>query len=179
MRTRSALLLALPLALLVGCPSAEIVDTSVPEPDDAVLVVHSRTSGFAHVPERCRVEAAFGEWRGVGATPMARGVSEPQDVYSEVTRWERRRSYVPEGEMRVRFFYQDQLMAERYFDAPDLDPVALERQLFWSDPGELSEVEAAWPRADTVRPHAAYCPACGARFPADARFCTGCGRQRP
>ena len=126
-------LMSLTAALLAGCPSVSVVSATSPRPEDCVLIVHTKTAGLAHVPERCKVVAEFGEWRGEGATPMVRSVPEPQDVFSEIRRWQRSYSGIPEGQLRVRFMYQHEVLAEGYFDAPDFNEDSLERQLFWPD----------------------------------------------
>ncbi|MEZ6183786.1 MAG: hypothetical protein R3F62_02120 [Planctomycetota bacterium] len=128
-----ALSAALVLLSSAGCPSVSVVSATSPRPEDCVLIVHSKVSGLAHVPARCRVVAEFGEWRGEGGTPMVRNVPEPQDVFSEVRRWERSYSGIPEGQLRVRFMYQHEVLDEQYFAAPEFNEDSLERQLFWPE----------------------------------------------
>jgi hypothetical protein len=141
--------------LLTGCPQVQILEVEA-HPDDCVLVVHSQTTDLAHVAERCRVEAVFGQWRGVGSVPMVRGLPEPQDVYSQIRAWERGTfGRIPEGQVRVRFFYQhNELLAEEHFPAPDFDPGSLYRRRsplpdadsdFWPDPDRTPPGSASPP----------------------------------
>lgn len=135
-------LLWAPLALtLAGCPHVEVVDVHVHSPEDCILVVHSQTQDLSHVADRCKVVAEFGTWRGVGSVPMVRGIDEPQDVYSEIRRWEKVYSPVAAGQMRVRFFYVNELLTQRFFPAPDFAEESLERQQYWPD----DEGQQGWP----------------------------------
>jgi hypothetical protein len=173
MNSLRALLLA-PFALLfVGCPQVQIVEAQVHSPEDCILVVHSKVSDLSHVADRCKVVAEFGNWRGVGTVPMVRRVAEPQDVYSEIRRWEKVFSPVAAGQMRVRFFYVNELLAQQFFPAPDFPQESLERQQYWPDEDE------DWPESRKA-PEVTTCPGCGNDYPqADARFCGQCGRARP
>lgn len=124
---------ALAVVLLAGCPAVRVVSATSPRPEDCVLIVHSKVAGLSHVPARCRVVAEFGEWRGEGGTPMVRAVAEPQDVFSEIRRWERSYAGVPAGKLRVRFMYMHDVLDEAYFEAPEFNEDSLERQLFWPE----------------------------------------------
>lgn len=167
-------LAALPLAL-AGCPQVEIVGAHVHSPDDCILVVHSKVQDLSHVANRCKIVAEFGNWRGVGSVPMVQRVEEPQDVYSEIRRWEKVFSPVAAGQMRVRFFYVNELLAQVYFPAPDFAEESLERQLYWPE----DEAQGTWPQPEQA-PEATQCPGCGNDYPtADSRFCPQCGRARP
>ena len=189
---RRLLVLVVALAPLAGCPTVKIQSVEVAADGSGIFVL-TKDQGFAHVPDRCMIEAAYGPWRSQSIPPISAGISITR---TWLTHWVRSIGTPnnQEGVLRVRFLYNGQPVATRDFHGVEFDPtrggagrdVNVQVQLNQNqntntnvnNNTSMSSAQGldAGPR-DNTSAAGTYCPACGTRALDRHRFCAQCGEN--